>query len=34
MNELDMNEQMTYTTASWRVFDEITYKYVTIDLFL
>ncbi|UJR14874.1 hypothetical protein I4U23_001859 [Adineta vaga] len=26
MSELDMNEQMTYATATWRVFDEITYK--------
>ncbi len=28
MNELNMNEQMTNATASWRVFDDITYKYV------
>ena len=26
MNELNMNEQMTNATASWRVFDGITYK--------
>jgi hypothetical protein len=28
MNEIGMNEQMTNATASWRVFDEVTYKYV------
>ena len=30
MNELNMNEQMTNATASWRVFDDITYKYVWV----
>lgn len=34
MNELSMNEQMTNATASWRVFDDITYKYVQISLCL
>ncbi len=27
MNELGMNEEMANATASWRVFDEVTYKY-------
>ncbi|CAF1142164.1 unnamed protein product [Adineta steineri] len=26
MNELDMNEQRTHATSTWRVFDDITYK--------
>jgi hypothetical protein len=28
MAELGMSEQMNNATAAWRVFDEITYKYV------
>jgi hypothetical protein len=31
MNELSMNEQVANTTASWRVFDDITYKYVLLS---
>lgn len=28
MNEISMNEHMTNATATWRVFDDVTYKYV------
>jgi len=35
MNELGINEQLNNATASWRVFDDVTYKYIrffSIDL--